>query len=69
MKSVVSLFEEMHRNKIDPNIVSFSILIDGLCKVGQEEATLSTFDSAIKRGLLPVVVAYTNLHHGRYLSG
>jgi leucine-rich PPR motif-containing protein len=54
----------MLENNIAPNIVSYSILIDGLCKRGLMKEASCAFRCALDKHLLPDVIAYTILIRG-----
>ncbi|KAG9453004.1 hypothetical protein H6P81_005908 [Aristolochia fimbriata] len=69
LKNAIELHEHMLQSDISPNIVSYSILIDGLCKEGRVEDATLAFRCAIERGLVPDLAAYSILIHAYCKSG
>ncbi|PNX86180.1 pentatricopeptide repeat-containing protein, partial [Trifolium pratense] len=51
----------MHRSKIIPDVVTYSSLIDGLCKSGRIEYALELVDEMRCREVIPNVVTYNSL--------
>ncbi|KAK2969205.1 hypothetical protein RJ640_024536 [Escallonia rubra] len=51
-------------NNISPNIVSYSLLIDGLCKRELMDEALLAFHCALDIHLLPIQMTYGILIHG-----
>lgn len=50
--------------KIYPNVYTFSILVDGLCKKGNVKEALNVLAIIIKQGVHPTVVTYNTFMNG-----
>ncbi|CAH9147402.1 unnamed protein product [Cuscuta epithymum] len=57
-KTGFELHKEMLSNNISPNIISYTILFDGLCEKGMTKEALLVFYSASRCGFLPDVITY-----------
>ncbi|CAN1235583.1 Putative pentatricopeptide repeat-containing protein At1g31840 [Linum perenne] len=54
----------MLENRVAPNIVSYTMIIDGLCRRGMVEEASRVLRFALEKKLLPDVVTYTILIRG-----
>ncbi|PWZ13293.1 Protein Rf1, mitochondrial [Zea mays] len=57
-------FMEMRQNGLRPNVVSYSTVIDILCKTGRVEDAVYHFNQMVSEGLSPNIVCFTSLIHG-----
>ncbi|XP_037496448.1 pentatricopeptide repeat-containing protein At1g62914, mitochondrial [Jatropha curcas] len=60
---------EMLEANITPNLITFSILVDGLCKCGRVSKAHGIVKLMIQRGIKPDVVTYSSLIYGLCNSG
>ncbi|KAI9157514.1 hypothetical protein LWI28_023825 [Acer negundo] len=59
----------MTKKGVEPNVITFSSLIDGHCKAGNVETAISLYLEMIIKSLVPDVVAYTALIDGHCKDG
>ncbi|XP_038899857.1 pentatricopeptide repeat-containing protein At3g22470, mitochondrial-like [Benincasa hispida] len=52
-----------------PDVISYSIIIDGLCKDRQEDKARELFEEMKAQGMVPDVISYNSLIHGFCRSG
>ncbi|KAI3983956.1 hypothetical protein MKX01_035083, partial [Papaver californicum] len=57
----MKLFGQMLENGVSPDVVTFSTLINGLCKTGKMEDAFMTCDEMSERDLVMDEVTYTKL--------
>ena len=69
MGGVKELFNEMTQFKILPNVVTFSIVVDALCKERKTEDAEHVFQVMIQKGDNPNVITYNSLMDGYCLQG
>ncbi|KAL1318445.1 hypothetical protein AAHE18_15G206600 [Arachis hypogaea] len=60
------LFEEMPRKYLVPNTVTYTILIDSLCKSKRISCALELFDKMHDRGQTANIVTYNSLLNGMF---
>ncbi|XLV03349.1 hypothetical protein S245_017686, partial [Arachis hypogaea] len=60
----IDLLSDMVLRNITPNVHTYSILIDGLCKEGKIKDAKSVLAVMAKHGVKPNVVTYNSLMDG-----
>ena len=63
---VVELCGEMMSNGVEINIITYSTLINGYCKVKNMECAMGLYTEMMIKGLVPDVVIYTALIDGHF---
>ena len=64
-RGAVQLLSNMEKNNIClPDVFSYTIVVDGLCKDGLDLDALDLFSKMKRRGIVLDVVIYTTLIHG-----
>ncbi|XXG73412.1 hypothetical protein AAC387_Pa07g2333 [Persea americana] len=69
IKEAFGLFDNLGRNHLSPAVVTYNMLINGLCRVGALEEARKLKDEISEHGLLPDVVTYTTLANGSCRNG
>ena len=68
--AAIQLLKQMEKqHNIMPDLVSYSIVIDDLCKEGLVDPALELFLKMTCKGVAPDVVTYTSLIHGVCMLG
>ncbi|KAL0414038.1 UNVERIFIED_CONTAM: putative pentatricopeptide repeat-containing protein, mitochondrial [Sesamum radiatum] len=68
-KDVKVLFNEMLDNKIFPDLWTFNILVDAICKEGMVEEAENVLEIMVQRNVCPDIVTYNVLMDGYCLRG
>ncbi|GAY63563.1 hypothetical protein CUMW_226580 [Citrus unshiu] len=67
--SAMALLQTLERDKYELNIEVYSLVIDGLCRVGRWEEARKKLDQLSEKGLVPGVVTYNILINGLCKKG
>ena len=59
----------MEESNVSPDVFSYSVLINGLCKDGRLDNANQLFDEMCVRELIPNEVTFTTLMNGHCRSG
>lgn len=65
----MALLQTLERDKFELNIEVYSLVIDGLCRVGRWEEARKKLDQLSGKGLVPGVVTYSILINGLCKKG
>ena len=63
-REAATLLNEMEQRKVMPDVQTFSILVDTLCKEGMLTEAREVFDVMIQRGIDPDIFTYNSLIDG-----
>ena len=66
---MVRRLEEMYTCGLHPDVVTYGLLLDYLCKNGKCSEARKIFDSMIRKGIKPNVTIYDILLHGYAAKG
>ncbi|KAL7161208.1 hypothetical protein ACSBR2_041792 [Camellia fascicularis] len=69
LRDALLLFNEMQVHGQIPNLLTYSVLLDGLCKNQHLDEALALFKKLENAGLAPDIVIYSNLIEGMCLGG
>ncbi|KAF3335420.1 pentatricopeptide repeat-containing protein [Carex littledalei] len=70
MTEALSVLDEMKRQKgCKPDLHNYSILIDGLSKMGEVSKAVGLILDMEKNGIMPGMVTYSSLLHGLCKTG
>jgi pentatricopeptide repeat protein len=61
MDLALKVLAKMLESSCTPNVVTYTEMIDGLCKVGKDEEALKLFSMMQQKGCNPNVYTYTAL--------
>ncbi|XP_039134981.1 pentatricopeptide repeat-containing protein At1g62914, mitochondrial-like isoform X1 [Dioscorea cayenensis subsp. rotundata] len=64
-----SMFEKMKECRCTPDVYTYSILIDGLCKNRDFCNALKVQEEMMSKGTMPTVVSYSSILHGLCMQG
>lgn len=64
ISDVENIFKAKVDNALKPNVVSYTLLINGNCKVHRVDEAVATFDKMSREGIEPTIVTYNTLLDG-----
>ncbi|PWA43157.1 tetratricopeptide repeat (TPR)-like superfamily protein [Artemisia annua] len=68
-KEVAKIYDQMHRAKVKPDVVSYALLISAYGKARREEEALAVFEEMLDAGVRPTQKAYNILLDAFAISG
>ncbi|KAJ9559230.1 hypothetical protein OSB04_013844 [Centaurea solstitialis] len=68
-KEVARIYDQMHRAKVRPDVVSYALLISAYGKARREEEALAVFEEMLDAGVRPTKKAYNILLDAFAISG
>ncbi|TKY58453.1 Pentatricopeptide repeat-containing protein [Spatholobus suberectus] len=64
MDKVGSILLEMSANSVQPNKITYTIMIDGYCKLGNTKEATKLLNEMIRNGIAPDTITYNALQKG-----
>lgn len=69
MDEAMNIFKQMQMDGVQPNVVAYTTILDGLCKIRRVEDVRNLMNQMARQGISPDIVTYNSLISGFFRLG